>query len=135
MANKGTCTVEWQRPSESSPAGFIRFKWTCTTTGNVIYTMTDYVAGRVSRFTTNPGATAPESNYDITLTDEDSVDILNGCAANRHATNTETVYPMHTASVTTTGLAEIAFAGLLTFNVTNAATGTARNGEATLYYY
>lgn len=137
MANKGTCTYEWQRPSTSAPAGYIRFKWTSTTTGNVILTTTDYLAGRVGRFVTNPGTTAPESNYDITITDEDSLDILNGAGANRHTSTTEVVYPQATGAVAgKTGAVEIPFAGLLTFNVTNASTGlVARRGEATLYYY
>ena len=137
MANKGTVKVEWQRPSSQSPMGFLKFDWTSTTTGNVIYTMTDYIGGTVARFVTNPGTTAPEDNYDITITDEDSLDILNGFGANRHTTTTQAVYPQATGAVAgKTGAVQIGFAGLLTFNVTNASTGlVARKGAATLYYY
>jgi len=133
MANKGTCTYEWQRPSTSAPAGYIRYKWTSTSTGNVILSTTDYLAGRVGRFVTNPGATAPSANYDITITDDDGVDILNGAGANRHTSNTETVFPIATGSIATTGYVAITFAGILTFNVTNA--GDSKIGEAALYYY
>ena len=135
MADKGTCSYEWQRPSTSAPVGYIRFKWTSTTTGNVIKTTTDYLGGTVLRFTTNPGTTAPEANYDITITDEDSVDILLGTGANRHATTTETVYPTVAGSAAGSGAVQMPFSGLLTFNITNASTGLiARRGEATLYY-
>ena len=134
MADKGTCTIEWQRPSTSMRVGKLQFKWTSTTTGNVVYTMTDYVAGTVDRFVTNPGATAPTANYDITLLDEDSLDILAGLGANRHTSNTEVVYPQGTGALGgATGGVQIDFAGILTFNV--AVAGSAKNGVATLYYH
>jgi len=136
MADKGTVTTEWQRPSPNFPVGKLQWTWTTTTTGNVIYTFPYNIAGTVGRFVTNPGTTAPEDNYDITITDEDSLDILNGAGANRHTTTTQAVYPQATGALgKATGGVQIDFAGILTFNITSAGTGlVARSGAATLYY-
>lgn len=38
---------------------------------------------------TNPGATAPTANYDITLPDGDGLDRLQGVGANRHTSTSE----------------------------------------------
>ena len=38
---------------------------------------------------TNPGATAPTDNYDITLPDSDGIDVLQGLGANRDTANSE----------------------------------------------
>ncbi|HAM59546.1 MAG TPA: hypothetical protein DCQ64_30710 [Candidatus Rokubacteria bacterium] len=40
-------------------------------------------SGRILALRTNPGATAPTDNYDITLVDDDAVDRLQGVGANR----------------------------------------------------
>ena len=40
-------------------------------------------SGRILALRTNPGATAPTDNYDITLVDDDGVDRLQGVGANR----------------------------------------------------
>ena len=133
MANTGTCKVEWSRPSVNFPVGFIKFSWTSTPSGVVTYTTTDYLAGRVGRFTTNPGATAPADNYDITITDEDLVDILLNTGQNRHTSTTQSVYPTVAGSAAGSGAVQMDFAGLLTFNV--AAAGTSKVGQATLYYH
>jgi len=136
MANTGTVKVEWSRPSRSFPVGRLSFAWTSTGSGVVAYTMTDYVAGTLGKLVTNPGTTAPESNYDITITDEDAVDILVGTGANRHTSNTETVYPTVAGSAAGSGSVQVDFAGMLTLNVTNASTGlVARSGVTTIYYH
>jgi hypothetical protein len=41
---------------------------------------------------TDPGATAPTADYDITVTDPNSLDMCAGKAINRHTSNTEMVY-------------------------------------------
>ena len=46
------------------------------------------------KMTTNPGATAPTGNWDITLVDENGVDMLTGAGANRHTTTSQTVFPI-----------------------------------------
>lgn len=47
--------------------------------------------GHPVSLTTNPGATAPTTLYDITLVDADGTDRLQGVGANRSATVTEQV--------------------------------------------
>lgn len=50
--------------------------------------------GYVILVVTDPGATAPTDNYDITLTDEDGVDVMGGELANRDTANTEQAIPL-----------------------------------------
>lgn len=52
------------------------------------------IEGYVILVVTNPGATAPTDNYDITLTDEDSVDVMGGELANRDTSNSEQAIPL-----------------------------------------
>lgn len=47
--------------------------------------------GRLIGLHTNPGATAPQSNYDITLVDQDGQDRLQGVGLNRHTSSSEQV--------------------------------------------
>ena len=56
-------------------------------------TSTWAIDGYVILVVTNPGTTKPTDNYDITLTDTDSVDVMGGELANRDNTNTEQVVP------------------------------------------
>lgn len=45
--------------------------------------------GRLLAIATNPGATAPQDNYDVTLPNQHGHDVLQGCALNRDTSNTE----------------------------------------------
>lgn len=79
--------------------------------------------GVLERLVTVPdGVAAPTDNYDITITDEDGVDVLVGAGANRSATVTQ--------QVTTASLSAVA-GDRLTLNVTNA--GNAKAGTVHLY--
>ncbi len=49
------------------------------------------IAGRLIALETNPGATAPTDNWDVTAVDEQGLDALQGVGANRDTTNTEKV--------------------------------------------
>lgn len=49
------------------------------------------IEGRLLALATNPGATAPQDNYDITLVDQHGHDVLEGVGANRHTTTTQKV--------------------------------------------
>jgi len=75
-------------------AGFGRIIATCTadsTDGSYVATAIPVFTGRLLLLRTNPGATAPSANYDITLVDADSIDRLQGVGANRHTSTTEEV--------------------------------------------
>ena len=114
----GTVTVE-----ESYFEGICKIKWSWTSTagGAADLVTTKAYYGEVLALVTDPGATAPTDDYDITITDPDGYDVMQAAGANRDTANTETAVP--TAK-------SVAF-GLLTLNVANA--GNAKVGTATLY--
>ena len=51
--------------------------------------LTTKISGRIVALLTNPGVTAPSSNYDLVLNNADGVDMLKGAGANRHTSNSE----------------------------------------------
>lgn len=53
------------------------------------YTVLTELDGKVCQLVTNPGSPAPASNYDITLTNEAGVDVLQSAGLNRHTSNSE----------------------------------------------
>ncbi len=57
------------------------------TDGTVAGLSTAAINGTILRWTTNPGATAPDANWDITLLDEDGIDVLAGLGANQHTSS------------------------------------------------
>jgi hypothetical protein len=57
--------------------------------GSVPDTVIPTIEGRLLALITNPGATAPTDNYDITLEDADGIDRLQGVGANRDTANSE----------------------------------------------
>ena len=54
--------------------------------------------GRLIGLHTNPGATAPTANYDITLIDGDGLDRLQSVGLNRHTTSSEQVPVVYTST-------------------------------------
>jgi hypothetical protein len=105
--------------------------WTSHTDGTVALP-TPTINGTILRVTFNPGATAPTDNYDVTLTDEDGIDVLGGQGANRDTANSESVCPgLAFTDGTTTSVVPIAVAGTLTLNVSNA--GDSKQGTVVLY--
>jgi hypothetical protein len=90
------------------------------------------VYGVLLRAVFNPGSPAPTDNYDVTLTDDDGVDVLSGLGANRHTTTTQEVIPLINGSdgTNTTPLPR-ALANSLTMAITNA--GDSKAGKIVLY--
>lgn len=65
---------------------------TCTADaadGSFPDTVLPAIEGRLLHLETNPGATAPTTLYDITLVNQNGIDVLQGVGANRHTTNSE----------------------------------------------
>ena len=62
--------------------------------------LTTKIEGRLLKLVTNPGATAPQANYDVALTDQHGSDVLQGLGANRHTSNTETAPLFYTGTST-----------------------------------
>jgi len=111
--------------------------WTSDdTTGAVSGTTANKISGRLVKAVTDPGAAAPTANYDIVLTDSESVNVLTGCdddLQNRHTTTTEETY-FFVLDTDATPLAKAqhpAVCSVLTVAVTNA--GNSKNGVIYLY--
>ncbi len=101
----------------------ITWTWTCSSAGAYTEASTVRPNGQIYRFITKPGGTAPTTLYDITITDADSVDVINGLGADRSATLTE-------QKGVSDGLGVVK-SSLLTLNITNA--GDAATGTVILY--
>lgn len=101
----------------------ITFDWLSTGAGAADGTTTYAYTGNILKVVTVPdgGGTAPDDNYDLTLTDEDSIDVANGQLANRSQTLTQWVASSLGAVV----------GDKLTLNVTNA--GAANGGICIVY--
>jgi hypothetical protein len=72
------------------------------------------IGGRLLQIATDPGSTAPQANYDITVTEAGGADLLLGVGANRHTSSSE-------VAVVESNGASGAYAGTdtLTLNITN----------------
>lgn len=94
--------------------------WTSDASGDATATLP--LDGCLVRMVTNPdGTDAPTDNYDITIIDEDGVDLLNGEGADRDTANSEQVF-----------LTDPAFHnGDVTVTIANA--GDTKAGTVTLY--
>ena len=99
-------------------------KWSCTTTagGAASDVTTKTYSGKIVGLATDPGATAPTDDWDLTITDDNSLDVLLGAGANRDTANTEYV-----VSASLGGVAH----SKLTANVTNG--GNAKVMDIYLY--
>lgn len=67
----------------------IVFTWTSASDGTASGTTTHAYDGKVELLTTDPGATAPTDNYDVSLLDDDGVDVQGGAGVDRDTANTE----------------------------------------------
>jgi hypothetical protein len=80
------------------------------------------VTGLLYRVVTNPDDTdVPNANWDLTITDEDGVDLLAGQGVNRSNSNSEQIVLSNPVEVSSK----------LTFSVTNG--GTGKKGKVTAY--
>lgn len=108
--------------------------WTSDdTTGAVSGTSPD-LHGFLIKSQTDPGATAPTDDYDIVLTDTESVNVLglsHDDLVDRDTTNTEEVYFNLKPDAATVVAAYPVIAGALTVAVTNA--GNSKLGQLVLF--
>lgn len=83
-------SVVTQSHTARGPIGCVTFAVTAHTDGTVTDTVvTTKISGKLLALQTNPGATAPQANYDIVINDQDGIDVLQGVGANRHTANSE----------------------------------------------
>lgn len=101
----------------------LQLSWTAHTDGSFTSVQTERrIDGYVVAFETDPGATAPTPDYDITITNLGGYDIAGGALADRSDTATEYVQR------------GIPVFGEVTLNITNNAVDTAL-GIVRIYYY
>lgn len=88
MAAGSSVTQVWASPT-------LTFTWTADDgDGSVPATASELsFKANVCVVVTNPGATAPTDDYDITLTDEHGIDVMGGQLANRDTTTSESALP------------------------------------------
>lgn len=101
--------------------------WTSDSSGDVSGVLTSAnITGKPQRLVTIPdGTDAPTDDYDITILDDNGVDILATQGANRDTANTERVQSLAATPFDY-------FIGTLELVVANA--GNAKKGVAILYY-
>ena len=86
--------------------------------------------GELVALATDPGATAPTANYDVTLVDSYGLDRLQGVGANRHTTNSEHANIVYSA---TSLHPQVAHGETLTLNIDNSSVNSATIAM-TLFY-
>lgn len=67
---------------------------TCTgdeADGSFPATVLPAIEGALLHLETNPGTPAPTANYDVTIVNQNGIDVLVALGANRHTTNSERV--------------------------------------------
>lgn len=94
-------TVErWPFSNRDNDVYMVTLTWTAGAGGVFTSAATDaqvtgVIRGRyIIMVITDPGATAPQAAYDITLTDPDGIDVMGGTLADRSATATEIARPL-----------------------------------------
>jgi hypothetical protein len=109
----------------------IKLDWTSDGSGNVTQAIT--LNGVILRVATDPGATAPTDNYDLTAPDESGVDVFGGQGANRDTANSEHFVPgAPFGDGTTTSVAPVSVNGEITITIANA--GASKVGSIYIYY-
>jgi len=105
--------------------------WTAHTDGSFTSFVTRTINGMLYGVETNPGDGGITDNYDITLTDDNGLDVMGGALANRDTLNTEFIQPYNAVqgsylSMPVHGALTMALSGNSAASVT---------GEVTLFYF
>lgn len=122
---------------DRSPYRKVIAAWTSDDTTGAVSGTTRKIVGELVKAVTDPGAAAPTADYDIAITDEDSVNVLTACKTglgDRHTSNTEEVYfqLLNADTVPLSMAIRPVVCSKLTIAVTNA--GNSKNGTVILYY-
>ncbi len=120
----------------------ILIDWTSDDTTGAVTATTAKISGQLLKVVTDPGAAAPTANYDIAITDDESVDVLSGLGgtggtdpslANRHTSTTEVVHLWaENAATDVVPGSQPYVCSTLAVAVTNA--GNSKNGQIIIYY-
>lgn len=113
---------------------------TDSATGACTGTTTNIISGKLIKVVTDPGATAPDANWDVVITDPEGLTVTAKCETAvvaaliaRHTTNTEQTY-LYLMGTDAAAAAMAAFpvvSDLLTVAVANG--GNSKNGQIILY--
>jgi hypothetical protein len=104
--------------------------WTSDGSGAV--TQAINIAGVITRVVTDPGATAPTDNYDLTFIDEFGLDLFAGQGADRDTANSESFCPgVPLKDGTTTSVIPMSHVGTATLTI--AAAGDTKVGKIVLF--
>lgn len=115
----------YQGQNEGKKYEKIKIEWTSHTDGSGSVQIPN-MSGYLIKVITDPGATAPTDNYDITLVDADGYDAAESLLINRDTANTEVVYPVVSGAAT-----PVLLLGTHTFTIANA--GSTKDGVCILY--
>ena len=86
-----SCEQSVQSSVWSGEMRTLDFNWTADTDGSFTDEESDWeILGWIIAVETNPGATAPTADYDITLETEEGTDLLGGAGADRHTSHNAT---------------------------------------------
>lgn len=107
--------------------------WVSDGSGNASVSSGLSVSGKIERVVIVPSTTAaPDALYDVTLVDQDSIDVLAGQGANLAASGNTQVCPgVPLKDGTTTSVVPVVVDGVLTLNV--AAAGASKAGKLIVY--
>lgn len=129
----GTVTAAESKPGIKTPHRIVTWDWLSDGSGNADGTFTGQIHGLIWAVKTIPGSNGdlttnlPTANYDVTITDQDLMDVLGGSGADRSGTAAEQVQPTTDSAKTP----RIINATLLKLNITNA--GSAKAGRVRLF--
>jgi len=106
--------------------------WLSDASGDVNGVLSGVISGEILRATFIPdgGGTAPTNLYDVTLEDEDGIDLVGGKGANLSNTVTTSIAPLIGDGTTTNR--PVAVDGTLELKVSNA--GNAKGGIVSVYF-
>lgn len=117
------------------PVRVYSWDWVSNASGAVdstVQTTPPLVSGEILKAVFIPGSPAPTDNYDVTITDTDSMDVLAGQGADRSTNTKQSVAPgVPLKDGTTTSVGPMVVNSTLTLNVTNA--GDSKAGTVRIY--
>ena len=109
----------------------LEISWTAHTDGTYTSFPTRAINGVIMGVLTDPGSTAPQTLYDITLKNTYGLDIMGGALADRSATVTEYIEPYNATQNTYRSMPNH---GALTLAISNIVTN-AGTGKVVIYYF
>lgn len=109
----------------------LEISWTAHTDGSYTSFSTRAINGIIIGVLTDPGSTAPQANYDITLKNSYGLDVMGDALADRSATATEYIQPYNAVQ---NNYPSMPNHGALTLDISNNNVNGA-TGKVVIYYF